>query len=117
METADHAWETCKENVMPIKKGRSAKGLSKVFDASAGAMTKPGADTEETMRKFEQGILKATEENDPVGVYIGYFKWIRETFPSDQSRAVTPIPRIPWSSQSLGQETKGLAAKPSGPRD
>ena len=81
METS--AWETSKENVLPIKSGRSAKGLNNVLPAQFSSTEKSGAND------FEQELKNAKSVGaDPLDVYVRYFKWTREQYPSNASKAM-----------------------------
>lgn len=99
-------WEQSKENVAPVKSGRSVKGLGGV----GGLANKPvlgkdlGGGEEE--KKYERAIEEAREEGMklsedgasllPEGeemvlqAYIRYYKWVRDTYKSsnDKSKAV-----------------------------
>eukprot|EP01041_Mallomonas_annulata_P000315 gene315-573_t len=77
-------WESSKENVLPIKRGRSAKGLNYVMSTDTIA---------ESESRFEQEILNTTSSSDPLIVWLQYFKWIRDTYPSDSSRALKLLER------------------------
>ena len=87
MASSEPTWEACKENVLPIKRGRSAKGLN-------AALTTTSKD-KDTLATTEQGhetaLLEAAAGGDNVVVleaYIRYFKWIRDTYPSSTDKAL-----------------------------
>jgi len=80
-------WELSKENVRPVKSGRSTKGLG----LSALSIGGKNEDLVEQERQFEASLLGAHETDDPLGVYIRYFKWIRSTYPSDLSRTLSVL--------------------------
>jgi hypothetical protein len=103
-------WELSKENVQPVKRGRSANVLG---ERLVGLKSK-GSDTIEEKQKlvFESMIVKAKEneaaldvEENPahasdindkpneenqslLEVYLLYFKWVRDTFPSSSDKAL-----------------------------
>lgn len=79
------AWETSKENVLPVKRGRSAKGLC---EALAKPLINDGAEAAEQERNFESQ-LSACAPNDSVAkldTYIQYIKWFRNAFPSSTDK-------------------------------
>lgn len=79
------AWETCKENVLPVKRGRSAKGLS---EALAKPVLDDGTEAAERERLFESQ-LSACAENDSVtklNIYIQHIKWFRDAFPTSSDK-------------------------------
>lgn len=80
------AWESSKENVVPIKRGRSAKGLGENLSVGRqfGSVTVPPQETE-----FE-ALLKQQKHNSSelLLVYIKYFKWIRDSYPSDTEKTL-----------------------------
>ena len=96
-------WELSKENVQPVKRGRSVNVLGERL-----AVVKPTAELESINKKqeesFEQMICKAKEnavsvsvtgiDVDPnqtpglLEVYLLYFKWVRDTFPSSSDKAL-----------------------------
>jgi hypothetical protein len=91
-------WETCKENVLPIKRGRSIKGLSQVLSSNQLNNNENNEDNNnnESINKYETSLKNALEkynilinnkEEDVdqsvknaaslavLDVYIQYFKW------------------------------------------
>lgn len=83
-----HAWETSKENVVPIKRGRSAKGLGESLSANRqfGNIVIPPQEQE-----FEAQLSNPSETEtarDLLDVYIKYFKWVRDNYPSDTEKAL-----------------------------
>ena len=90
-------WEACKENVLPIKRGRSVKGLGESLQH------RPASDNSlETQEKaFETRIAAATADEGTQGapsgvrsaselleVYIQYYGWTRDAFPSSSDKAL-----------------------------
>lgn len=82
META--SWETSKENVQPIKSGRSTKGLSNVLSKSQDTDM-----IENVIQDFEKQLKTAMITGaDRLDIYVRYFKWTRDQFPSSASKAM-----------------------------
>jgi hypothetical protein len=80
-------WEACKENVLPIKRGRSAKGLSE----SLQVKNHENSAIDKLREKvFEDSICNARKSGckDLLEAYIFYFKWARDTFPSNSEKAL-----------------------------
>lgn len=80
------AWEACKENVLPIKRGRSAKGLSESLQKNCES-----ASIDKLREKlFEDSIVAASKSSpkELLDSYILYFKWTRDTYPSNAETAL-----------------------------
>jgi len=86
----DPAWETSKENVLPIKSGRSTKKLTKTFLAqSEGFSIENGA-----VANFENELISAKSAGaDLLDVWVRYFKWTRDQYPSDSTKAMQILER------------------------
>lgn len=79
-------WEACKENVLPIKRGRSAKGLSE-------SLQKNNEDLSENNSRdkiFEDSIIAAAKSSpkELLDAYSLYFKWTRDTYPTNTEKAL-----------------------------
>ena len=79
-------WEACKENVLPIKRGRSAKGLSE-------SLQKNTEDLSENNSRdiiFEDSIIAASKSSpkELLDAYSLYFKWTRDTYPTNTEKAL-----------------------------
>ena len=83
-------WEACKENVLPIKRGRSAKGLSDTL-----AVPQKSIDVNASEQSYEDRLTVALNGPSEVllDAYIAYFKWIRDTFPSNSAKALHLLER------------------------
>ena len=79
--TATPGWEAAKENVLPVKKGRSAKGLSEI-------LSRPVSKTleEEQQQAFEEQIHSTVAPSEKLELYGRYLKWARDTFPSSTDK-------------------------------
>ena len=80
------AWEACKENVIPIKRGRSAKGLSETLSKSSESLLSDKL----CEKAFDDAITAAskTSPKELLDAYILNFKWIRDTYPSSVEKAL-----------------------------
>ena len=105
-------WEACKENVVPIKRGRSAKGLTETLDRKEGSKVTSAA-TEQAQEDFFEARLTAlapppssssssgssgssspgVDSKGVLDVYVQYFKWVRDTYPADNTKALTLLER------------------------
>ncbi|ANB13350.1 Mad3p [Sugiyamaella lignohabitans] len=74
--------EDYKENIQPLREGRSAQSL-----ANALAVTPLQAkDLRSPERQeFEKRISEASELDDPIEPYLEYIKWINNAFPQGQT--------------------------------
>ena len=79
------AWEAYKENVLPIKRGRSVKGLSESLQKSSDS-----ASIDKLREKvFEDTIIAAGKTpKELLEAYILYFKWTRDAYPSSAEKAL-----------------------------
>jgi hypothetical protein len=79
------AWETSKENVLPIKRGRSAKGLN---DALSKSTIHQEVELANREREFESQLL-ACDPSLPalmLEVYVQYMKWAKDAFPTSPNK-------------------------------
>ena len=82
-------WELKKENVLPIKCGRSAKALNKVLcqaqdpwdSHSAAVPSSRDSRLHEQQQAFEDRV-SAGDADDPLKPWLRYIKWAQRTFPS-----------------------------------
>jgi checkpoint serine/threonine-protein kinase len=80
-------WEACKENVLPIKRGRSAKGLSESLSKAISTDTS----IDKLREKVFEDALSAAATKSPkelLDSYVTYFKWIRDTYPKGTEQAI-----------------------------
>ena len=79
MATSIELFEHSKENIMPMKGGRSASALSKVFSA------KPQENVIDQQRlEIENKIETSANGEDPLASWIEYFEWAKNTFPNSR---------------------------------
>lgn len=78
-------WEHCKENILPVKSGRKASALSKVFGS-----TTTDNEFENERKEFERRIEEAnkSEDEDTLSIWLEYYEWAKETFPSSNSESL-----------------------------
>ena len=74
--------EQHKENIEPIREGRSVLALSKVFGTDGA-----NAKDQNTGKKagFEQRVKESEVLDDPIEPYLDYIKWIMEEYPQGQT--------------------------------
>ena len=80
------AWEASKENVLPIKRGRSAKGLSET-------LVRPLSEDShlEAQEQAFETQLKDTAYAEPLErleLYCKYWKWVRDSFPKGNTKGM-----------------------------
>jgi len=76
-------WEACKENAMPLKRGRDPKKMCG-FGGNKEIMSRKER-LQREQEAFEQDLLSATSNSnmtDPLAVWVKYIKWMQETHPS-----------------------------------
>lgn len=76
----EFAWETSKENVMPLKRGRNVSELNKALRAQDSFQDK--LRLEEHAKQLEVE-LQTYEGDDPLGLWLQYIHWIEEKMPED----------------------------------
>lgn len=81
-------WEALKENVLPVKKGRSAKGLSMKLAENNSKM-----DNKAREQAFEDLLDAAKSPKECLQSYIKYIKWIREEYPSNSDKTLQLLER------------------------
>lgn len=85
-------WENCKENVMPIKRGRSVKVLE---DSLSLKSSETRAQLENQEKLFEKNLKEneSSPKQDLLEIYLKYFKWIRDAYPSRSDKALVILER------------------------
>eukprot|EP01050_Picozoa_sp_SAG11_P025079 SAG11_NODE_5546_length_1530_cov_1.257862_1_plen_473_part_10 len=86
---AEDAWEKSKENVMPLKRGRSVKGLK----LGLGGSTKKGKSLIETQRQGFEAELQSNTSSDPLDIWIRYIKWMQAAFPKGSTELLPVLER------------------------
>jgi bifunctional ADP-heptose synthase (sugar kinase/adenylyltransferase) len=69
--------EQFKENIIPLKQGRSARQL---VDIASSTSTLTSADLEKIRLDFEERIQLAEDLDDPLEEHLAYIKWIQQAF-------------------------------------
>ena len=108
-------WELSKENVQPVKRGRSAALLSDVL-LSKRANSNLGSLEEDRSKYFEEQLSLAKDPSSGVSsaldsllVYENQFKWIRDNFPTDASRLLKLLERCTFelkAEKELSNDTR-----------
>lgn len=104
-------WEHSKENILPIKSGRKATALARVFSSTASNL-------DEERKQFEERIQIAKEEEeaddgeyDPLSIWLEYYTWARENFPtsySEQSSVLQSATKLYRNSEIYRQDERYL---------
>jgi hypothetical protein len=76
----DFEWETSKENVMPLKRGRNVADLNKALRAHDSFQTK--LQLEDELKAKEDAIAAYTGE-DPLAGWLEYVRWLEVKMPED----------------------------------
>ena len=80
LATSIELFEHSKENIMPIKGGRSGAALSKIFSSKPLDSTIVDQQRAEIQRKIES----TANGEDPLAAWIDYFEWAKNTFPNSR---------------------------------
>jgi len=87
-------WEQCKENAMPIKRGRDVKKLQPLGGKRDISSRKDKLERER--ESFEEALVSATSDGDmedPLAVWIKYIKWLQDNFPSGDTELLALLER------------------------
>lgn len=71
--------EKQKENIQPLKQGRSAKMLSLYLSADSETLKK------EHEAQFEEQLKNLDDDDDPLHVFVSYVQWIENAYSSGPS--------------------------------
>lgn len=78
-ETDFTDFEKQKENIQPLKQGRSAKMLSLYLSQDADKLKN------ENQARFEEQLRTLDDADDPLHVYVNYIQWIENAYSSGHS--------------------------------
>ncbi|KAF9430840.1 Mitotic spindle checkpoint component mad3 [Podila epigama] len=67
-----------KENIQPIRQGRSAQTLSHLFAAQPDARA---LELQNQHRQFQHDIANSEDDDDPLDIHVRYIQWIVENYP------------------------------------
>lgn len=73
-------WETSKENVMPLKRGRNVADLNKALRAHDSFQTKLRLEDEV---KAQEDAITAYDGDDPLAGWLEYVRWLEVKMPED----------------------------------
>lgn len=76
-------WELSKENVQPLKEGRDPSTLNSVLQAHQ--QPDKEARRERIRQKYERAISQWDEDDDPIGIWQEYCRWILDEYPEGDS--------------------------------
>lgn len=82
-EGGEFAWETSKENVMPLKRGRNVPDLNRALRAADSFQDKLRVD--EQARHMEQSVASYAGD-DPLAAWSEFVRWIETHLPEDTRR-------------------------------
>eukprot|EP00644_Phytophthora_capsici_P004417 jgi/Phyca11/533835/estExt2_fgenesh1_pg.C_PHYCAscaffold_170173 len=84
----DFEWETSKENVMPLKRGRNVDDLNKALRAHDSFQTKLRLEDE---LKAKEDAITAYKGDDPLAAWIEYVRWLEVKMPEDTRKKFTAL--------------------------
>ncbi|KAE8892306.1 hypothetical protein PF003_g23751 [Phytophthora fragariae] len=76
----DFEWESSKENVMPLKRGRNVADLNKALRAHDSFQTKLRIEDE---MKGKEDAIAAYDGDDPLAGWLDYVRWLEVEMPED----------------------------------
>ncbi|EGZ23889.1 hypothetical protein PHYSODRAFT_296145 [Phytophthora sojae] len=76
----DFEWESSKENVMPLKRGRNVPDLNKALRAHDSFQTKLRLEDE---MKAKEDAIAAYDGDDPLAAWLDYVRWLEVKMPED----------------------------------
>ncbi|KAG5438055.1 hypothetical protein PCANB_000402 [Pneumocystis canis] len=91
MISFEESIEHQKENIEPLRQGRSVKSLAKVFSEDPCSLK---IKKEQERCTFENEIDGSDDLDDPLDVWVKYIKWTNETYPHGQSAESGLVPLL-----------------------
>ena len=79
-KTDTFEWESSKENVMPLKRGRNVADLNKALRAHDSFHTKLQLEDE---MKAKECAIAAYDGDDPLAGWLEYVRWLEVKMPED----------------------------------
>lgn len=74
--------ECQKENIEPVRQGRSVTSLAKAFDTDP---VHASVENDSRREAYEAELREASELDDPLEVWVRYLAWTKEAYPAGQS--------------------------------
>ncbi|QSL64656.1 hypothetical protein MERGE_001958 [Pneumocystis wakefieldiae] len=91
MISFEESVEHQKENIEPLRQGRSITSLAKSFSENPCALR---AKNDQERSIFESEIDGSDDLDDPLDIWVKYIKWTNETYPHGQSAESGLIPLL-----------------------
>uniref|UniRef100_A0A0K0ERE8 BUB1 N-terminal domain-containing protein n=1 Tax=Strongyloides stercoralis TaxID=6248 RepID=A0A0K0ERE8_STRER len=79
----EEKWMSNRENIIPLKGGRSMKILNSVLNQSIT--------TKEAEEKFEVAFEESKNSDDPLSIIWDYIKWFENIFPTGKQKTLFPL--------------------------
>jgi checkpoint serine/threonine-protein kinase len=83
-----------KENIQPIRSGRSARALAASLSPLSANLHSARSEHYVRQAEFEEELKTASELDDPLEVWLRYINWTVETFPSGHSSESGLLPLL-----------------------
>ncbi|KAJ1961928.1 protein kinase [Dispira parvispora] len=86
-------FENQKENIQPLRQGRSAAKLAHIFSQDEGSRQRL---LEQQQAEFETALesINITEDEDPLDIYYRYVRWTLEHYPQGHNHASRLVPLL-----------------------
>ncbi|CAG8760120.1 1888_t:CDS:1, partial [Acaulospora colombiana] len=92
-----------KENIYPVKQGRSASSLSRVFSSDPSSRQ---AELQAGHEQFNAELEMVEELDDPLDVYNRYIKWTMENYPQGQTSQSNLVQLLERASKTFVKDTR-----------
>jgi hypothetical protein len=82
-------WETSKENIIPLKKGRSLAANGAVGGGGLGGILQDKLTKEDKNKEYQNRLEKArkgSSSEDLLDIYIDYYSWTRRSSNNDSEK-------------------------------
>ncbi|CAG8546661.1 10350_t:CDS:2 [Racocetra fulgida] len=97
------SFEHQKENILPLKQGRSGASLSRVFSGDSYSF---GIDLQAGHAQFRAELENLNELDDPFDVYHRYIKWTIENYPQGQTPQSNLVQLLERASLSFVNDSR-----------
>ena len=95
-----------KENIQPIRSGRSARALAASLSPLSANPHSVRSEHSARQAEFEEELKTASELDDPLEVWLRYIDWTMETFPSGRSAESGIVPLLERATREFAQDSQ-----------
>ncbi|RKP08328.1 mitotic checkpoint complex, partial [Thamnocephalis sphaerospora] len=95
--------ERQKENIMPMKRGRSAAALAQVFSENNDTRM---AHLNEQHKRFQRELEAAADLDDPLDSYYRYVRWTIDNYPQGHNHDSNLVPLLEQCTRTFHQDKR-----------